>query len=202
MTLRPDQQLIAHWIRPRSRVLDLGCGDGALLAALREEHGVTGYGIEIEPENVTQCLSAGINVIHGNLDQGLSDFDQDSFDHVIMTQTLQAVRFPLRLLNEMLRVGREGIVTFPNMGHWRARKQILFGRMPVTNALPSTWYDTENIHLCTIRDFEDLCRAEGLQILDRTTVDTEHQAGFLMRLAPNLLGEVALFRVQRRHRGG
>lgn len=198
MTLRQDQRLIAQWIRPHSRVLDLGCGDGALLAALRAERGVTGYGIEIDPENVTECLRAGVNVIQSNLDQGLSEFGEASFDHVIMTQTLQAVRFPLRLLNEMLRIGREGIVTFPNMGYWRARSQILFGRMPVTPALPSTWYDTENIHLCTIRDFEDLCRDEGLQILDRTTVDAEHQAGALLRLAPNLLGEVALFRVQRR----
>jgi methionine biosynthesis protein MetW len=198
MNLRPDQALIAQWIEPGSRVLDLGCGDGALLAELQRMRGVTGYGIEIEPDNILSCLKAGINVIHSDLDRGLSDFDADSFDYVVMTQTIQAVHLPLRVLKEMLRVGREGIVTFPNMGYWKARLQLALGRMPKTRTLPMDWHNTRNLHLCTIADFEDLCAAEGLQILDHATVDAEHQAGMFMKLAPNLLGEVALFRVAAR----
>jgi methionine biosynthesis protein MetW len=198
MTLRPDQALIAEWIRPGGHVLDLGCGDGALLAELNRRTGVTGYGIEIDRENIVKCIKAGVNVIQTNLDEGLADFDDGSFDYVVMTQTLQAVRFPNLLLREMLRIGREGIVTFPNMGHWSCRIQFALGKMPVTRHLPNTWYDTPNIHICTIKDFEELCGAERIEILQRTTVDTAHRSGFAMRLMPNLLGELALYRLQRR----
>ncbi|MCP5143254.1 MAG: methionine biosynthesis protein MetW [Gammaproteobacteria bacterium] len=194
--MRPDQKLIAEWIKPGSRVLDLGCGDGALLAQLQSTLGVTGFGIEIEPHNILECIKRGINVIHSDLDQGLSDFDADSFDYVVMTQTLQAMRFPARVLKDMLRVGREGIVTFPNMGHWHARLQFMLGRMPTTRALPMSWYETPNLHLCTIKDFEDLCRVENFDIIDRTAVDASHQRGALMRLRPSLFGEIALFRVR------
>ena len=128
MKLREEQMLIADWIRPGSRVLDLGCGDGSLLARLKDERDCTGYGIEIDRENIVQCIGSGVNVIQSDLDRGLSDFDDDSFDYVVMTQTLQAVHYPNRLLREMLRVGREGIVTFPNFGHWRCRLQVLAGR--------------------------------------------------------------------------
>lgn len=119
MKLREEQALIADWIRPGSRVLDLGCGDGSLLAQLKRERNCASYGIEIDRENIVQCIASGVNVIQSDLDRGLSDFDDDSFDYVLMTQTLQAVHYPNRLLREMLRVGREGIVTFPNFGHWR-----------------------------------------------------------------------------------
>jgi methionine biosynthesis protein MetW len=146
VNLREEQALIAGWIAPGSRVLDLGCGDGSLLAHLKLERNVASYGIEIDSENIVNCIASGVNVIHSDLDRGLSDFDDDSFDYVVMTQTLQAVRYPNRLLREMLRVGREGIVTFPNFGHWRCRLQVLAGRMPVTRHLPSTWFDTQNIH--------------------------------------------------------
>ncbi len=139
-----------------------------------------------------------MNVIHSNLDQGLSDFDDDSFDYVIMTQTLQAMRYPHLVLKEMLRVGREGIVTFPNMGHWKCRLQLSLGKMPITRHLPHTWYDTPNIHMCTIRDFEEMCSADGIEVLQRTAVDTAHRAAFGMRLLPNLLGEIALYRFHRK----
>ena len=139
-----------------------------------------------------------MNVIQSDLDRGLSDFDDDSFDYVVMTQTLQAMRYPHLVLREMLRVGREAIVTFPNFGHWRCRAQVLAGRMPVTRHLPSTWYDTPNIHMCTLRDFEDLCAAEGFEILEREALDTAHQSMPAMRLLPNLLAEVALYRFRRR----
>lgn len=192
--LREDQLSIAGWITAGSRVLDLGCGDGALLAYLQRERAVTGYGLEIAPENIVKCLAAGVNVIHSDLDRGLSDFDDGSFDFVIMTETLQAVRYPHQLLREMLRVGRESIVTFPNFGHWRCRVQIALGRMPITEHLPNTWYNTPNIHMCTIRDFEALCAAEGIEVLDRRVVDSSHRGTAPMRWWPNLLAEVALYR--------
>lgn len=192
---RPDLANIKQWIRPGSRVLDLGCGDGTLLCMLRDELGVTGYGLEIEPDNIIQCIRRGINVIQRDLDSGLSDFDEQSFDYVVMTQTLQAVHFPERLLTEMLRVGREGIVTFPNFGYWKNRLQLGFGgKMPVSRTLPAQWYNTLNIHLCTVKDFENLCHLNQIKILDRIVVDHAHRTniGFL----PNMLGEIAIFRCQ------
>lgn len=196
--LRAEQALIADWITAGSRVLDLGCGDGQLLAALAHHKGVTGYGIEIDPDNIVSCIERGVNVIHSDLDAGLSEFDAESFDFVIMTQTLQATRFPHELIDEMLRIGRESIVTFPNMGHWKCRAQILLGRMPVTRHLPNTWYDTPNIHMCTLSDFEDLCADKHLEILERAAVDSQHHAVPGMGLWPNLLAEIAVYRIRRR----
>lgn len=198
ITLRPDQALISEWIAPESHVLDLGCGDGALLKHLQNSRGVTGYGLEIDEDNVTHSVETGINVIQSDLDAGLSDFDDHAFDYVIMTQTLQAVHFPDHLLEEMVRVGREGIVTFPNFGHWRIRAQLLLGgRMPISRALPSQWYNTKNIHLCTLHDFEALCRERHTRILERKVVDNDHRTSLGNQLMPNLLGETALYRCQR-----
>lgn len=198
LQLRTDQALIAEWIRPNSRVLDLGCGDGTLLTYLHRQRRITGYGLEIDPNNITACIERGVSVIQLDVDAGLSDFDDDSFDYVIMTQTLQAVHYPHGVINEMLRVGREGIVTFPNMGHWRSRMQVaLHGRMPMTMALPYKWYDTPNIHLCSVRDFELLCEEEGIKVLECTTVDHAHRSSIGMRLFPNLLGEIAIYRFRR-----
>lgn len=199
MSLRPDLDIISRWIKPESRVLDLGCGDGALLRHLRETRNVSGYGLEIDSENIVHCIETGVNVLQTDLDAGLSDFDEDSFDYVVMTHTLQAVHFPDRLLMEMLRVGREGIVTFPNVGHWRCRAQLaLKGRMPIIRTLPFEWYNTPNIHLCTFKDFEELCGRLGIHILHRTVVDHAHRSNLWMRLLPNLLGEIALYRFRRR----
>ena len=196
--LRPEQELIANWIAEGARVLDLGCGDGALLAGLHATKHVTGYGIEIDSENIVACIEQGVNVIHSNLDAGLSEFDEDSFDYVIMTQTVQAMRFPHVLIDEILRIGREGIVTFPNMGHWRCRLQFASGKMPVTRHLPNTWYDTPNIHMCTISDFDELCAAEDIEVLERASVDSQHRAMIGMRLLPNLLAEIAIYRLRRK----
>ena len=198
MSLRPDLDIITRWIQPGSKVLDLGCGDGTLLQYLQENHQATGYGLEIDPDNIAKCISAGINVIQTDLNVGLSDFDEDSFDYVIMTQTLQAIKRPDLLLNEILRIGREGIVTFPNFGHWSTRLQLaLGGHMPVSRTLPNFWFNTPNIHLCTIRDFEILCRQQDIHILQRSVVNYAHRSTIATRLLPNLLGEIALYRFQR-----
>lgn len=199
MALRPDLDIISGWITPGSRILDLGCGDGALLAYLQNNRGVTGYGLEIDDDNIVKCVQAGVNVIQTDLDVGLSDFLADTFDYVVMSQTLQAIYYPHKLLNEMLRIGREGIVTFPNFGHYKARLQIgLGGHMPISKSLPNEWYDTPNIHLCTVKDFEQLCHKQGIHILQRTVVDYAHRTSLGMRLLPNLLGEIALYRFERK----
>jgi len=199
MNLRPDLEIISEWIAPRSRVLDLGCGDGTLLTHLRDTRQAVGYGLEIDSANIVECIRAGVNVIQTDLDAGLSDFDAASFDYVILSQTLQAVYYPDRLLDEMLRVARQGIVTFPNFGHWQCRVQIaLGGHMPVSRTLPSEWYNTPNIHLCTLTDFEGLCRKKGITILERTVVDHAHHSSFMMRLLPNLFGEIAVYRFERK----
>ena len=198
MSLRPDLSIISEWIKPGSRVLDLGCGDGALLKHLQQTRNVTGYGLEIDDDNVTRCIRAGVNVIQTDLDAGLQDFSGKSFDYVIMTQTLQAVRFPDRLLEEMLRLGNEGIVTFPNFAHWYNRLQLTVGgRMPMSRTLPNPWYSTPNIHLCTVKDFEQLCHERGIHILQRTMLNQEHRRTAGGKLLPNLLGRNALYRFNR-----
>ncbi|MDH5325439.1 MAG: methionine biosynthesis protein MetW [Gammaproteobacteria bacterium] len=197
--MRPDLKLISHWIDPGSRVLDLGCGNGMLLTHLQQQRQVSGYGLEIDPENCTQCLSAGLNVIQWDLNEGLGDFDNDSFDYVIMTHTLQAVKKPLNLLNEMLRVGKQVIVTFPNLAFWQFRLKLIFsGTMPLSRALPHTWYESPNIHLCTVKDFETACRDHGIQVTQRAFVDYTHQAG--KRLFPNWFGEIAIYRLASRNK--
>ncbi|MPQ77524.1 methionine biosynthesis protein MetW [Hydrogenovibrio sp. JE_KL2] len=200
-TLSPEFKLISKWIRDESRVLDLGCGDGQLLSYLKTTRNTTGYGMEIDPKKNIQAIAAGINVIQSNLNShDIYDyFDEDSFDYVIMTQALQVVRRPDILLDQMLTIGKESIITFPNFGHWRNRAQLLLdGRMPQNDALPDTWYDTANIHLCTFKDFEDLCAEKHIQVVDRAVVNRYHESSILMKLIPNLLGEVAIYRVKRK----
>ncbi|MBE7565479.1 methionine biosynthesis protein MetW [Acidithiobacillus thiooxidans] len=195
MKLRQDLAIIAEWIPPQSRILDLGCGEGELLAYLRAEKGVQGYGVEIEEDRVVAAIRRGIPVIQQDLDQGLKNFADQSVDTVVLSLTLQASTYPRQLLLEMLRVGREVIVTFPNMGHWHARWQLgVLGKMPTTDALPHTWYDTPNIHLCTIRDFEQLCADNGIAIHQRVVLNERRRSTWRNRLLPNLFGEVALYR--------
>jgi len=190
---RPDLEAIAAWVRPDASVLDLGCGDGLLLKHLRETRNVRGYGIEIEDEKVIASVANGVNVIQGNLEGGLAGFDSGSFDYVILSLTLQAVRHTEEILREMLRVGREAIVTFPNFGYWRHRWQVIRGRMPVPDELPYQWYDTPNVHLCTIEDFEAFCNTHGVRILERLVLDE----GRPVTVLPNLRGSLAVFRFEK-----
>ena len=195
--MRLDLRLAERWIKPQSRVLDLGCGDGELLAHLRDNFDIN-YGLEIDEEKINDCVARGVNVIQQNLNKGLSNFGDNSFDSVIMTQALQAVEKPDQLLNDMLRVGKQAIITFPNFAHWKTRSYLFFkGQMPVSEALPYSWYDTPNIHLCTFRDFEALCQELDIKILNRLAVDDDQQGSFLMKYLPNLMGEVAIYRVSR-----
>ena len=195
--LRADLAIISEWVKADTKVLDLGCGDGTLLAYLRDTRKVLGYGLEINAFNIEDCVEKNINVIQADLNDGLKAyFTDNSFDCVIMTQTLQATEQPDLLIEEMLRVGGEGIVTFPNMAHWSARLQLaLKGVMPVTKNLPDQWFNTPNVHLCTLNDFEVLCKKHNIQILQRLVVDHRHKQGsWLMNLLPNLLGEIAIYR--------
>jgi methionine biosynthesis protein MetW len=191
---RYDFELISRWIPEGSRVLDLGCGDGVLLAGLAATKGTKGYGIEIDDANVLASVKNGVNVVQTNIESGLANFEDGSFDFVILSQTLQAMRNAESVINEMLRVGREGIVTFPNFGYWRHRLDILRGHMPVSKSLPYSWYDTPNIHLCTVKDFEDLCEKVGAEILDERVIHGDDT----ITLLPNLLGSLGVFRFRRK----
>jgi methionine biosynthesis protein MetW len=187
---RYDYELIASWIPERSRVLDLGCGDGVLLAGLAATNATSGYGIEIDDANVLASVKNGVNVVQTDIESGLANFEDNAFDFVILSQTLQAMRNAESVLTEMLRVGREGIVTFPNFGYWRHRLDIMRGRMPVSKTLPYKWYDTPNIHLCTVKDFEDLCVEVGAEILDERVL----HGGRQVTVMPNLRGSLGVFR--------
>ncbi len=198
MNLRSDLNIIQNWISPNSQVLDLGCGQGDLLSFLKEKKQCKTYGLEINEDSIVSCVEKGINVIEHDLNDGLKHFEDSSVDTVIMTQALQAVDRPDILLDDMLRVGKEAIITFPNFGYWRTRFFLMrHGKMPMSKTLPYNWYDTPNIHMCTFHDFEKLCHVKGLTILERTVVDKSHQESLAIRLWPNMLGEIAIYRVTR-----
>jgi len=188
---RPDFAAIAAWIPKGASVLDLGCGDGSLLRYLKETRFVRGYGVEISDMDIVSCIANGVNVIQNDLDSGLSDFEDNAFDFVILSQTLQATRHTEALIQEMLRVGREGIVSFPNFGYWKSRLNVMLGNMPVSRELPYQWYDTPNVHHCTLVDFEALCAKIGFRVLERVVLT----AGQPVALLPNLLGALAVYRV-------
>ena len=196
--MRADLELVAKLIQPNARVLDLGCGDGELLNHLQKAKNIIGYGLDKDEENIRLCLAKGVNVVEQDLDDGLGNFQDDAFDMVIMTDTIQAVHQPRLLLQEMLRVGRECVVTFPNFGHWRCRLHLTTtGKMPVSKLLPHRWYDTPNIHLCTFNDFEALCADLTMPILQRRVVNQRHAERSLINLAPNLLGSYGFYHLGR-----
>ena len=191
--LRVDLQQIADWVAPNSRLLDLGCGEGDLLAHVQSAKQVRAVGVELDDARVCRCVARGVPVIQQNLEQGLALFDNDAFDTVVLSQTLQAMHNTEEILVEMRRVGRAGIVSFPNFGHWKHGVSILLGRMPVTGQMPYQWYDTPNIHLCTLRDFEDLSRKLGLRITDRVVYADDRPVRWL----PSWRGSLALYRFER-----
>jgi methionine biosynthesis protein MetW len=196
--MRPDIAIIADLVTPGARVLDLGCGDGELLAYLKRAKGVNGYGLEIDAEMITSCINVGVNVIEQDLDQGLANFPTDSFDLVVMTDTLQSVKRPDVMLDEMLRIGRQCIVTFPNFAHWRCRLYLAArGKMPIAKHLPHRWYDTPNTHLCTFADFEALCAAKRLTVIERFVVDSEFANRPIVSRFPNLMGTIAFYHLGR-----
>jgi methionine biosynthesis protein MetW len=186
---RPDFAAIAGWIKMRSSVLDLGCGDGTLLKYLRQTRQITGYGVEIDDASVLACVKNGVNVVQSDLERGLSGFEDRSFDYVVLSQTLQAMKNSETIMREMLRVGREGIVTFPNFGYWKNRLEVLKGRMPVSENLPYEWFDTPNVHLCAIADFERFCEERRIRIVERKVLTH----GKSVNVLPNLLGALAVY---------
>ena len=190
---RSDFETIAHWIKAGDKVLDLGCGDGSLLRYLKETRGAKAYGVEIADEKILASIQNGVNVIQTNLESGLSGFESHSFDFVVLSQTLQAMKHTEGIVREMLRVGRQAIVTFPNFGYWQHRLQVIRGRMPVSSDLPYQWYDTPNIHLCTLTDFEAFCATHGVRILERIVM----HRGAAVNTLPNLLGSLAVYRLER-----
>lgn len=192
LNLRPEFHQIAGQIAPGSRVLDLGCGDGSLMALLQKERAVTGYGVDRDDANICECLSNGVHVIQSDMESGLSSFGDHSFDYVVLSHTIQAMHDVEGILREMARVGRQCIVSFPNFGFWDNRVQILAGRMPVSDLIPYQWYDTPNIHFCTLGDFARLCEKLGFRVLERVTM----HRGKPVKVLPNLRASIAIFRFE------
>ena len=190
---RQDFAIIAGWVVFGSKVLDLGCGDGTLLTYLRNSLETKGYGVEKDDANWLTCMQNGTNVIQMDLETGLSGFENQSFDTVILSQTLQAMHNTVEIVQEMLRVGREVIVTFPNFGYWRNRFQIASGgHMPVSKDLPYQWFDTPNVHLCTINDFDQFCKNYKISVIERKVITEGNEVIFM----PNLLGNLAMYRLK------
>lgn len=195
--VRFDFAAIARFVAPGARVLDLGCGDGELLAYLREARGAEGYGVEIADEAVLGCARRGVAVVQMDLEAGLSIFEDQSFDYAILSQVLQRMKHVELVTREMTRVAKEAIVAFPNFGYWRHRLQVLRGRMPVSETLPEPWYATPNVHLCTLLDFEEFCQKMGFMVFDSLVM----HRGRVIRFLPNLRGSLAMIRFQAKRYG-
>jgi methionine biosynthesis protein MetW len=191
---RPDFDVISGWVQPNERVLDLGCGDGSLLKLLIATRGVRGWGIELDNAGVLAAIGNGINVIQSDLEVGLSGFENGEFDHVVLSRTLQTVRHTQRIIEEMLRVGREAVVSFPNFAYWKNRMAVMAGRMPVSEDLPYQWFDTPNIRFFTIADFDALCAAMRIVVRERMVLDDK---GNTVRDESNFLGSLAVYRLAR-----
>ena len=195
-TARQDFKIISDWVPNGAQVLDLGCADGSLMRHLQETKNVYGYGLEREAKNIAKCIDNNINVIQMNLNDGLPSFEDKSFNYVVLSLTLQSIKHATDLIDEMLRVGEEAIVSFPNFGHWSIRLQLaLGGKMPVSKRLPYKWHDTPNIRLCTVHDFEVFCNNRNIQILESRVLNNNFQSTLTQKYLPNLFGSIAMFRL-------
>jgi methionine biosynthesis protein MetW len=195
--LRSDVGVISGWISPNSTVLDLGCGDGSLIHSLGKSHNTVSYGIELDLDNIEKCIKKGVNVIRLDIDKGLSCFEDQSFDYVVIANTIQLLYHPAKLLHDMLRVGRNVIVTFPNYGHISNRYQLVVkGRAPQSKIFPYSWHDTPNIHLCSVKDFIELCEKLEVQVINRHIVNRKYKTNRTTKLFPNLFGEIAFFHLK------
>jgi len=199
--VRIDHLLISEMVKANSRVIDIGCGDGALLRLLADTKGADARGIEISPEGVSECMAQGLSVIQGDADRDLVDYPDRSFDYAILSETIQAVQSPRHVIEQLLRIADRAIVSFPNFGHWYVRMDLLLnGRMPVTDNMPNEWYETPNIHLCTIRDFEDLCVHVDARVEEVVALNSKGRrlAIKLPIAVQNLIGKQAVFVLARR----
>ena len=191
-------EIINNWVPPNSSVLDLGCGKGEILLDLISSKNIKAVGVEIDGLNINKCINSGVNVIEQNIDEGLDNFIDNSFDVVIMSQTIQVLKDPKKALKEITRIGNECIVTIPNFGHWRARLSLLLtGKMPITDPLPESWFDTPNIHLCTLKDFELLCSETSIQIKEKISFNSSENSNIFTRTWPNLLGASAIYKISK-----
>ena len=196
--MNQQYKTIVEWVDKNAHVLDLGCGDGQLLLYLKQAKQINGYGLEIDVNKLTNAVAKGINVLQYDLNDGLHKFHSHSFDYALLTFTLQSVRHPDILLDDMLRVAKQAVVTFPNFNHWRHLYQLIFKRrMPVSKSIPYTWYNSPNIHLCTLRDFESLCREKNITILQRNIIDNNEKPSWLSKSWPNFYAPAALYRISK-----
>ena len=192
-------QVIINWVNKDTSILDLGCGDGSILEILSLKKSVKGLGVEIDPKNIQSCIDKGINVIEQNIDEGITNFKSKSYDYVLLSETIQVLENPEQALLEITRIGKRSIVTFPNFAHWKSRLGLFFlGRMPKTNALPQEWYNTKNIHLCTIKDFESLCKKLEISIDKKTVINSNKESFLFKNIFPNFFGELIIYQVSRK----
>jgi methionine biosynthesis protein MetW len=194
----PLSKIINEWIPDNSKVIDFGCGDGSLLKELIDTKKVKGYGVEIDHKKIQECIEKGVSVIQQDIDAGIQEFESSNFDISIMASSIQCLKNPHLALRRMLKLSNQCVVTLPNLGYWRCRMDLVSGKMPVTPNLPSSWYETENVHLCTINDFEKLCSDEGFVIYKRLFLNPKRQQSILASLSPNLFASEGVYLLGRK----
>jgi len=191
-------KIIRDWVPSQSKVIDFGCGDGSLLKDLIDTKNICGYGVEIDHQMIAQCIEKGISVVEKDIDEGIQDFELSNFDIAIMASSIQCLKNPNIAMRRMLKLSNKCIVTLPNFGYWRCRLALLAGKMPVTPSLPSSWYETENLHLCTIRDFEELCSDAGFIIDERIFLNSSNKKGLLASVMPNMFASEGVYLLGRK----
>ena len=190
-------KIINNWVPDDSKVIDFGCGDGSLLKELMQTKNVLGYGVEINDLKIQTCIANGVPVIKQDIDKGINEFKSSNFDFSIMARSIQCLKNPATALNGMLKLSKRCVVTLPNLGYWRCRLNIISGQMPVTPELPSSWYETENIHLCTIKDFEKLCKDEGIKIIDKVFLNKNGDRSKFVSIKPNLMAVEGVYLLEK-----